>query len=49
MLAFLCLLPLGTFLIWAIATMEDYERTINQGYPAGQEVKVNFWTRKLKK
>jgi len=30
------------------SSVNDYEKTINQGYPAGSEVKVNFWTRKAK-
>jgi hypothetical protein len=35
-------------LLTLVTRIEDYEKTINQGYPAGDEVKVNFWTRKAK-
>lgn len=31
-----------------VTSMTDHDRTINQGYPAGQEIKVNFWTGKAK-
>lgn len=46
MIAFLCLFPVLSFLVWSFLTVEDYDKTINQGYPPGQEIKVNMWTRK---
>jgi hypothetical protein len=33
-------------IIILLPRLRDYDRTINQGYPPGQEVQVNFWTRK---
>lgn len=32
-----------------LANMNDYENTINHGYPADAEYEVNFWTRKRPK
>lgn len=37
MYAVLCVIALAS-------RMVDYEKTINQGYPPGEEYPVNFWT-----
>lgn len=42
----IALLLVGAVATYFLATMKDWENTINHGYPAGSEYSVNFWTRK---